>query len=601
MRKIYSFILTALLLLGTSDAWGTFYLFDTDASSQTSAGSKVATFTGSGTTFIASCTLSQGTHHVYVTSTTTPSRGESNTNDCYLNAKQTINSFNSITLYQYGMADFTHAITLTTPIAGTYYFKFSTDGGYSLQCAYPNFTIVHNWANRGGSWSSHKVTMTDSGDGIQTVIGEYGGSDCTYETNGSSKTIAAANLNVDEGVSVGDFCTFTLDVFNQTITVAPTTATIYDVDIYVKSPYDRYLYAYDNDIKLPYNGLWRGAQSGVSKDANGYYKYSIKAVGGHNLSLIFNYEYSGNSYQSPALNVGTISSDKTLYYTLDEYCHIAYVEGDFNSWESQVTTLPATINLSAGTHYFKVRIVRDGESILYGKSSTTIVPGSNTVSGLVTTAGSDYNIALNAVFAGNYNFSWDNSGYITVTYPTDFPSRSIGVGNWGTICLPIDATIEGADLYSISNIAASALTVSPKIGDDAHTLVAGKPYFIKGTSASQTITLLNTAYAASAGTDAGLVGTYADETTVPEGKYMLYNNKIYKVGEGCTVDAYHAYLNITVPNEAPAAIRIVEEENNATGVDNIESNEKAVKFFENGKLYILREGVVYDATGRAIK
>ena len=48
-------------------------------------------------------------------------------------------------------------------------------------------------------------------------------------------------------------------------------------------------------------------------------------------------------------------------------------------------------------------------------------------------------------------------------------------------------------------------------------------------------------------------------------------------------------------------IRIVGEENNATNIENIQFDEKAVKFMENGQIYILREGVVYDALGRTVK
>ena len=37
------------------------------------------------------------------------------------------------------------------------------------------------------------------------------------------------------------------------------------------------------------------------------------------------------------------------------------------------------------------------------------------------------------------------------------------------------------------------------------------------------------------------------------------------------------------------------------GFENIEATENAVKFIENGKLYIIREGNVYDATGARVK
>ena len=52
---------------------------------------------------------------------------------------------------------------------------------------------------------------------------------------------------------------------------------------------------------------------------------------------------------------------------------------------------------------------------------------------------------------------------------------------------------------------------------------------------------------------------------------------------------------------APAIIRIIDEENNATSIERLDGKTDAVKFFENGQIYILREGVVYDALGRIVK
>ena len=67
------------------------------------------------------------------------------------------------------------------------------------------------------------------------------------------------------------------------------------------------------------------------------------------------------------------------------------------------------------------------------------------------------------------------------------------------------------------------------------------------------------------------------------------------------VQAGKAYLEYSAPTSAPSFLRIVEGEQSATGVENIEANDKAVKFIENGQLYILRDGVVYDTVGRVIR
>lgn len=67
--------------------------------------------------------------------------------------------------------------------------------------------------------------------------------------------------------------------------------------------------------------------------------------------------------------------------------------------------------------------------------------------------------------------------------------------------------------------------------------------------------------------------------------------------------ANKAYLQTTVNSaaSAPSIIRIVDEENNATSIENIEANEKAVKFIENGQLFIRKNGNTYDTLGRVVK
>lgn len=68
-----------------------------------------------------------------------------------------------------------------------------------------------------------------------------------------------------------------------------------------------------------------------------------------------------------------------------------------------------------------------------------------------------------------------------------------------------------------------------------------------------------------------------------------------------TLDAGKAYLHAESLGTAAGRIRIVEEENNATGIEAAEAKDEAVKFFENGQLFIMRNGVVYDVTGRVVR
>ena len=64
-----------------------------------------------------------------------------------------------------------------------------------------------------------------------------------------------------------------------------------------------------------------------------------------------------------------------------------------------------------------------------------------------------------------------------------------------------------------------------------------------------------------------------------------------------TLGANKAYL--VVPYTAAPTIRFEEDE--ATDIHNINANESAVKFIKKGQIFIQKNGVVYDVTGRAVK
>ena len=600
MKKIYSFILTALLLLGAQCAWGSYELHIN--TTKTSC-DKTADLTGSDGVFYAEVNLTAGTtYYVYVYD------NDNSQKKNFFNSGATLTGADEVIIYKYGDANFDHMIPLIAPTTGTYRFRFRTVDNYAnfrIHCVFPEYTLCHQWGGSGSNWAY--IPMTKNNDGTFSCIGIYGSSKCSYKAKNSNnyKDIENANLTITGNPANGDFCTFTLDPMSQTISVAPATSvTTREVSVYVNSPYDRQLYAVDED-GLAYNGCWPGKVSGLSKE-NDNYKYTFNVLDGKNITLVLNYSYGGNNFKTRDINLGSITTDMSLYYTIDEECRMAYLNENFDGgdqWEQPL--LPATINIAhnASQCGFKVLVTgkkNDGDNnIWYGiEEGTTITPTSNYLNPLWENSGND--ITLKPTVTGNYTFEWvgGDTKRITVTYPTEY-SRSIGSGNWGTICLPVNATISGADLYSINNVSGDAVTVLPE--ENAHTLAAGVPYFIKGTSATQDITLLNTSYAATAGTASGLIGTYVNHTNVPVGQYMLHENLIYEVGEGCYVDAFYAYLNINPSGSAPSAFRIVEGVNNTTSVETVEASEKAVKFFENGQLFIQKNGVVYDMTGRAVK
>ena len=70
---------------------------------------------------------------------------------------------------------------------------------------------------------------------------------------------------------------------------------------------------------------------------------------------------------------------------------------------------------------------------------------------------------------------------------------------------------------------------------------------------------------------------------------------------GEAMPANKAFVPYTPSGSAPSAIRIVEIDNNATALNNIENSERGTKFIQNGHMYILRNGIIYDVMGNKVK
>ncbi len=87
-----------------------------------------------------------------------------------------------------------------------------------------------------------------------------------------------------------------------------------------------------------------------------------------------------------------------------------------------------------------------------------------------------------------------------------------------------------------------------------------------------------------------------------EGTAQFENIKDYvDANTSLFLGAGKAYLNLAGISLAPDALRFELEENNATQLESLAENENVVKFFQNGQLYILRDGITYDTMGRIVR
>ena len=267
-----------------------------------------------------------------------------------------------------------------------------------------------------------------------------------------------------------------------------------------------------------------------------------------------------------------------------------------------------TIHLDAGSYQFKV--VRNDAEWLSTGTTDQIDRRYNTKSNLETGHG-NYNFI--ADIAGDYEFVFtyaDNS--LDITFP-DFV-RAAANTNYQSLCTPFDATVVGATAYEL--VSADGTAVNVRSVDE---LVAGHSYLLKPDAIGDiainyvadgaiTLTPVNPD-ASTTGFFGELVNTWTYQYDDPEQAnwrnffVLLDDDKFHQVRAGgeVTITPTRAYLRIAgdeIVDPTPAPIRIIE---NATNIQDIEGQEKAVKFIQNGQIYIQKNGVVYDAMGRVIR
>jgi len=290
-------------------------------------------------------------------------------------------------------------------------------------------------------------------------------------------------------------------------------------------------------------------------------------------------------------------------------------------------------NLSWGTHYaYPLTFPRWDNDASYGGTGSkescdgiamTQVGTSNVWKADYRYAGSTY-IAFAETAQNDYEKFWNNKaiyrGDLTkesriyvpsttssgttngTTYYNDgawhpFPTytRSVSMGNYGTICLPFNATITGATIYEIANTVGSGETLRGIIIEEVagNNVEAGKAYIFKATGSTLTASMSGNY---SEATEAqGMLGNIGSGTiNVPTGNYVISGNKIHKVvaGEGddhVTIGQYRAYITLTSISalaEAARGANFISFEDETTGINSFTSTQN--------------DGVVYDLQGRKV-
>lgn len=121
----------------------------------------------------------------------------------------------------------------------------------------------------------------------------------------------------------------------------------------------------------------------------------------------------------------------------------------------------------------------------------------------------------------------------------DTYSRTVTPDAFGTLCLPYDATVEGAVLYNISGKGEGYITLT-----EAKAAQAGVPYIFQATASELVAHYTGEVAASKAPTTAnGLVGTIGGRP-VAEGKYVIADNTVALCGTGCKIADHRAYIDL---------------------------------------------------------
>ena len=463
-------------------------------------------------------------------------------------------------------------------------------------------TLTADAENFSGTVSYAYSYSTDNGENYTPMAGNTmvaGASGTAY------KFKVVATYNAEEAEAVTEVHVIVCTVAGEPVSVFGTVwaASLTDNDmsynegVFTLVKNNLYLPAGHIYFKVALNHDWT-----IAYPANNY-DLEINKAGFYNLTFSFNWSSKEVSavatylYPAKVQLIGTFTN-----WQEGSPIDLVYNEGVFSA------TVPFVPAESAPQ--FKLAITTTSESLFGtgGDFDPTVTRAYN--QNWTFSKNGAHAVYLDADVAGNYVFSVAFSGgdtLVSVTYPNF--KRNVANTNYISLCLPYAvATLDNATAYNITSSTQDAVTISPL----ALPLEAGKPYIIKPTAAGIVeATFQDVDQKAAAPVDNGLLRGNLSATPLvlnPNDDnyafYVLSGNVIKLVvageqGDQVTVGQYRAYAALS-KSLAPE-LRIIEANNGATNIENVEANEEAVKFIQNGQLFIKKNGVVYDMMGAAVR
>lgn len=233
----------------------------------------------------------------------------------------------------------------------------------------------------------------------------------------------------------------------------------------------------------------------------------------------------------------------------------------------------------------------------------------------------DYNGTVIALGLHSYEWGTNNSLVTNVQYLTkgtleylasaDIYTRDVPAGYFGTICLPrASEATEGATFYRAVGKILDGSTPTDVVIEEVASLEARVPYIFESSASKISVTMTGAQELAPASAN-GLIGSFVLAPIADnENYYILLNNELKKQNGGTNlVGANRAYFDLSAmsvydpsePQQGPRRRMGVQAPMMPTSLDPIQENKvQSTKVIENGVLYIIRNGVKYNARGQQV-
>jgi len=304
-------------------------------------------------------------------------------------------------------------------------------------------------------------------------------------------------------------------------------------------------------------------------------------------------------WSNPTENIKTLTSNILSYLSISEVPTFSWVvepQNDMvgNTQRVQIEFKNTNLNwTSSNSSILDIEEDPEHTSDTDYKILRFKAPGEVTIT--ATRSADGYNIPLNVTTPTTVTK--------TINIETNLYTRDVSAipTYYGTICLPrAAASFEGATMFRLADKTAENGIIIEEVTE----MAAGVPYIFLPTADEVRVTMTgNTADVQPAN---GLVGRLTALTlTADDNHYILAYNKIWQVDEAIEVPANRAYIDMSAINAlspAPGRKRyVIAGTNTATALEEMEMNDKPnAKVLRDGNLYIIKNGVQYNAQGQKI-